>query len=325
MFDALLNNALLQIDVAEALINEHEVYANKQPATQERLVKQYAMASCVTRLYAIYEWFVETLIADYLDRLPELLAFAALPEGLKTEYRMGISYVLSKVEAGRYSHLKHENVIRWYHEALAGGPTYRFVVEALTRHDYNLRLPVLEGLTSRVDLPDLRGWLSSSADIRDLYAGETLVVELLEAEIKEFVQIRNDASHGFLQNLQGASVLHRYCAVVRGLVRALAAYGHWHLLRMRVDAGKARHIGTVTEVFRKAGALVATIDAGVEVKVGMQLHFAASGFCSMQTVSSLRDNDVDIQALHVPSAGYEVGIACANLPRKQSRVLVDAS
>src|SRR4051794_10245947 len=129
MFDALLQNALTQIEVTEALIATHEEYASAQAADRERVVKQYAVASCVTRLYAIYEWFVETLLADYLDALPEILSYADLPDGLKVEYRMGISHVLSRLDADRYSHLKHENVIRWYHEALTGS-AYRFVVEA---------------------------------------------------------------------------------------------------------------------------------------------------------------------------------------------------
>jgi hypothetical protein len=50
---------------------------------------------------------------------------------MRTEYRVGISHLLNRLDSPRYSHLDHGNLIRWYHEALAAHSPYRFVPEAL--------------------------------------------------------------------------------------------------------------------------------------------------------------------------------------------------
>jgi len=78
MFSELLNNALEQIRVAEEFIETHEQYIKQQPIERQMQFKAYAVTSCVTRLYAIYEHFVETLIADFLDAVPELIPYASL-------------------------------------------------------------------------------------------------------------------------------------------------------------------------------------------------------------------------------------------------------
>src|SRR5687768_11959525 len=105
MFAALLTNALERISVVEALIQAHDDYARSQPQERQALIKHYAVASCVMRLYAVYERSIETLIEDYLDGIPELIPFASLPSGLKNEYRLGISHVLGRLDAERYAHL----------------------------------------------------------------------------------------------------------------------------------------------------------------------------------------------------------------------------
>src|SRR5688572_27748634 len=133
MFRALRDNAIQQVGIVNLLIDVHEDFASSQAGERERLVKQYAVAGCAMRLYAIYERFVESLIADYLDALSGTVTYASLPETVRVEYRRGISHVLGRLDSERYDHLSHEDVIRWYHDALTHAETYRFVSEAFTR------------------------------------------------------------------------------------------------------------------------------------------------------------------------------------------------
>jgi hypothetical protein len=262
MFGGLESNALEQIAVAEAAISNHEVFLREQPSERQGSVRIYAVTSCVTRLYAVYEHFVESLISDYLDAIPELESYAELSVGLRQEYRIGISHILGRLDSERYSHLKHENVILWYHQAISNAPVYRFVTEALTRHDINLRLNVVENLISRLDLQGFRGWLVCSEEIVSLYEEQTAIIEQLEAELRSFVLLRNDAAHGSLQALEGRDNLVRYCRLISALVKTMTAYFSRSLLMNRARVGKSRKIGIVTEVFPKAGAFIAQLDAG---------------------------------------------------------------
>ena len=324
MFGGLESNALEQIAVAKAAISNHEDFLRAQPSERRGSVRIYAVTSCVTRLYAVYEHFVESLISDYLDAIPELGPYAKLSDGLRKEYRIGISHILGKLDSERYGHLTHENVILWYHQAISNSPNYRFVTEALTRHDTNLRLNIVETLISRVDLQGFRSWLVNSEEIAFLYEEQTAIVEQLEAEIRSFVQLRNDAAHGSLQALEGRDNLMRYCELIAALVKTMATYFSRCLLLKRVEAGRCRKIGTVTEIFPRAGAFVAQLDAGSELATGMSVHVLGSNYYNLDSIQSLQVLDADVERLSADKDGFEAGLKCNLIPRRNAELYIDA-
>jgi hypothetical protein len=324
MFDALTANTLEQIGVVEDLIPIHEAVSNDKASDARRRIKLYAVSSCVTRLYAIYENFVETILSDFLDSIPEISSYASLAAGLKSDYRLGISHVLSKIDNERYSHLTHESVVLWYHEALANQPKYRFVTEALIRHEQNLRLNVLETLLARIQLSGIRSWLAHNEAVTALYTESESVFEQLDAELKTFVQIRNDAAHGVLDDLQGKDNLERFCELMRSMVLAISSYLHRSLLLLRANAGRARKIGEVTEVFHKNGAFIAQIENAARLQKGMQIHVLGTNYCFLQQIDSIRVNDLDVEDIVAAHPAFEVGLKCAISPRRNAELYVDA-
>lgn len=324
MFTSLTANALTQIRVVEELVVIHEkIISEKDPITR-RGMKLYAASSCVTNLYAIFERFIESGISDFLDAMPELIAYASLSDGMKTEYRIGISHVLSRIDSKRYGHLSHENIIRWYHEALTSVETYRFVTEALTRHDENLRMGVIEGLLSRVQLKDLRGWLSRHPDICSLYTDDALIYEQLETELKNFVQLRNDAAHGVLDDLQGRDNLQRCCQLITHLVTAISSYLHKGLLLKRTEAGKARKIGAVSEVFEKSGAFIILVENGTALNKGGLIHLVGPNYCNSQKIQSLRINDINVDSVTAGYDDFEIGIKCEFNVKRKADIYINA-
>lgn len=320
MFEALLGNALNDLTVAEELVGVLETYATSRESEEEKRVKQYANAACVMRVYAVYERFVETAIADYLDGIPELIAYADLPAGLRKEYRDGISHVLSRLDS-RYSHLNHENVIRWYHNALAGEKEYRLVTEALTRHEQNLRLNTLSSLLSRIDVDSPSEWLAHCPHLAKLYEDDTRVLERLEAELKEFIDVRNDAAHGLLETLQAPNILLRHIEVIRAVVMSVAACLRAAHVQLKLDAQRSREIGRVTEILPKARAAIVVLDAGAQVAVGDTLYFRGRSFCIQQKVQSLRVENVSIQTFGPTEAATELGVGLDHLPRENVVVI----
>ncbi|MEC5399010.1 MAE_28990/MAE_18760 family HEPN-like nuclease [Uliginosibacterium sp. H1] len=324
MFGGLQANALGQIDVARLLIGSHEEILKAQPSERRGSIKIYAVASCVTRLYAIYEHFVESLLSDFLDAIPELLPYSSLSEGLKKEYRFGISHILGKIDGERYSHLTHENIILWYHEAISNAPKYRFVTEALTRHDHNLRLNIVENLVSRLDLRDLRGWLSSNDRVVALYEEKSAVAEQLDAELGGFVQLRNDAAHGTLQTLEGRDNLERYCDLISALIAALAEYLAKCLLEHRVKAGKSKKVGVVTEVFARANAFIVQLDSGSVLARGLSIHMVSSNQYRSDAILSMQVLGQEVDQVTADGQAFEVGLQCTSNPRRNVELYVDA-
>lgn len=324
MFDALTANAIDQIRVVEELIPIHESISDGRPSEARRHIKLYAVSSCVTRLYAVYEKFVETILSDFLDAIPEISPYASLADELKANYRLGISHILSRIDNERYSHLKHESVVLWYHEALTNQPKYRFVTEALVRHEQNLRLNVLETLLGRIQLNDVRAWFAHNESVTSLYADSGSVYEQLDAELRVFVQIRNDAAHGALDDLEGKDNLGRFCSLVKSLVLAISSFLHKSLLLLRAGAGKARKIGEVTEVFHRNGAFIAQIAALARLEKGMTVHMLGANYCYLQQIDSIRVNDVDVDSVTAAHSAFEVGIRCALNPKRNAALYVDA-
>jgi MAE_28990/MAE_18760-like HEPN len=324
MFASLTSTALDQVEVVRQMAVHHEKLVEEQESSKRLQLRLYSMSSSVTRLYAIYERFVESLVADYLDLIPEISSYADLPCAMRNEYRIGISHLLSRIDRERYRHLTHENLIRWYHEALTGHVPYRFIPEALTRHDNNLRLTTLTGMFERAWLPDLHGWLSHHQSILDLFPDSTSIWEQLEAELKNFIQLRNDAAHGAPTTLLGEDALSRACDLVGALVEALSSFVHHQAVLRCKAAGKCVAIGEVTEVFDRPGAFILALRARASIAVGGSIHLVGQWSCVETRVDSLQLNDVPIEGIGALVAGTEVGVGTAVIPRRNVTAYVDA-
>lgn len=326
MFDGLTNNSYADIAVVQTFIDSLDSQANAAPTADQIRLKAYAVSACATRLYAIYERYVESLISDYLDALPELMPFIDLPETVRKEYRIGFSTVLGKLDQRRYRNLNHENMVQWYSQALAGSNPYKIISQALIRHDDNLRLPTIEGMVSRVGLSDLRSWLSSHSAILGLYERADGITDKFEAELKAFVELRNDAAHGTLDDdLVGKEILHRYCEVICALISSLSAFFHKSLIMNRVSAGSALHLGTVTEVFQQAKACIIQLAPRKEISKGTKLHIVGANYCYSDDATSLRIDGVDIDGISAFNKMIEIGYVGKNLPGRNAQIYSDAT
>lgn len=320
MFSKLLSKALDQIAVVETFIDLHNDYVKTVAQENGARIKTYAVTACITRLYAIYERFIESILADYLDALPELIKFESLSEGFKKSYRHGISSILSKIDSERYCHLKHENVVEWYHQAISGNAQYRFVTEALTHHEQNLRLGIISELLSRIDLKDLDPWICHSAHIKALYEEQTELRTQLDSELKLFIELRNDVSHGSLESLEGKDNLRRYCKVIRSFIGMLSEYCHKNLLFYRVSSGRMILVGEVTEIFPRANAFIIQLDLGCSLGVQSQLHIVGNSFCAQHRVESLRIKDAAVEQVSATFQNFEIGVRCDVNPNKLGKV-----
>ncbi len=320
MFLSLQNKSVEDINIVRLLISAHTDFAQSEAAESRNRIKVYAVSSCVTRLYAIYENFIETALSDYLDSLTELVRFSSLPDPLKIEYRMGVSYLLGKIDQGRYKHLSHENIVKWYYEALNDRENYNLVNAALVRHEQNLRLNIIDSLFSRIQLHNIRNWLSDHPEIKALYPDEGSIIEQFESELKDFVQFRNDASHGTIDSLEGEDNLNRLCEMLIAFVKAITSYLTKSLLSVMENNGKATHLGDVTESFEQNGAFITKVFEGTKISEGEILYFVSNNNCYSQEVGSMMLNDHPVTTVVAEADDYEVGIRCDDKVKKHSKI-----
>jgi hypothetical protein len=322
VFSALRDNALEQIEVARLLIKFHNDLIPTVSAERASQIKVYAAASCVTRVYAIYENFFESLLSDYLDSVAEITPYPDLPEALRNEYLVGVSHILGKIDQERYRHLTHENIILWYHEAISANESYRFITEALTRHERNLRLDMLFELTNRVRLSRLKEWIEGCGHIGKLYDGPPTLPQL-EAELRNFVQMRNDAAHGIIEDLEGTVTLERYCDLISAIVNSLCGFVSAGLLTQRVTAGKSKKAARITEVFPKSNACVAVVEPHTMVSTGISVHLLRPTSYEYLAVASLMINGSPTENFATTNTSAEAGFSFAQLPKRGTDIYID--
>ncbi len=106
----LLNENKITQTTSEDYIKIIDILKKDIPKTKEWRI--YDHCAAVTKLYAIYENFVEDLIRDWLKLLPELfLNYDDLEERIRTTHQFGVGKLLLDLNKSRYEHLSIEEVI----------------------------------------------------------------------------------------------------------------------------------------------------------------------------------------------------------------------
>ncbi|MEN4568891.1 MAE_28990/MAE_18760 family HEPN-like nuclease [Pantoea agglomerans] len=322
MLEVIKDNTEKDIIVVLDVFND--IYSGLAKASQTKVTKirQYAYATAVTRLYAIFEHFVEKTLSSYLDYLSENKTYANLSPGLKREYRIGFSHVLSRIDQPRFSSLNHEDLIEKYHRAINEGVSnYQFIAEALIRHDNNLRPNVIFELFSRLGLTGLENWLIMSAKEYGLYDSEERIKEQFESELNNFIEVRNDSSHGVPEQIGSQSILQRHCELIFLLVNSITSFVEKEIFILLQLAGKTFKIGNVTEVFNRAGASVAKVNKESIISLDVDYVFEDSFNFYRQKFIAVKINDDDVGAeFSALDNNVEIGIKCDRLPKRKTNI-----
>lgn len=321
MFHILENNSIDNINTIKYMIDFHERLSSENE-TMSNQIKFFSVSSCVTRLYAIYENFVETAISDYLDILSECVEFKNFSDEFKSCYRIGISTILNRIEQDKYKNLRHENIIKWYSDALSNGRDYKIVTQALTIHEQNLRLNILEQMLNKIQIKNLYQWLNNYPLIKSLYVDQLRISSQLESELKGFIQVRNDAAHGSLSSLESKENLIRLCDLVVALIQSLASCFRKYALYYLIESGNAKSIGTVTESFKRHTAFVVNINSGINLKIGMEIYCMTDENCLIQNVESLMINNVKIASITSKADSIGIGIKCEKFIKIGTEVFI---
>lgn len=320
MFETLETNALNRISTIREMIELHSREAIIQNSTSTS-IKEYSLASTITRLYAVFENLVESLISDYLDAISELIPYEQLPEKFRKEYRLGVSIILGKLDHERYAHLSLENIVNWYHDAISNKQPYKIITQALTRHDENLRMSALNEMFGKINLLQLTVWLCKHPRIKQYYSGNSPTEEQLANELKDLVQLRNDAAHGSLDNLEGEDELIKRCDFIEAILISICSFVRNELLLKLEDANQLIIIGTVTEVFNRSQAFILTLNKGVTLKILKPIYFRDGSDCYMQAVNSIKLDNQSFNSVLAKIDKIEVGLKCQRLAKEKTQLI----
>ncbi|MEC4896009.1 MAG: MAE_28990/MAE_18760 family HEPN-like nuclease [Oscillatoria sp. PMC 1051.18] len=316
MFEKLLNVTRADISTVRSVIKTNEklreIFFEKGAITKRELDENtdfselfwsipnarewriYDHCAVITRLYAIYENFVESLIRDWILLLPDIFpCYSDLAEQVRSKHQLGVAQLLQELKRkkSRFNHLSVESIVRGlYFGFTAGEGKYDLVPDAFLLHDQNLRKEALGKLFTDAGISNSWNWVKNHRDVRNFVKEVIADENTVEGELNELISYRNDAAHGAaIDNWLGSDRLLYFCELVEVLCNALAELTTYSVVERKKSIGKVKQIGKVTRWFEKAKATRAKIqDAILSVGTTLFLVSETKYWCNVVKVESIK-------------------------------------
>ncbi|MDJ0733481.1 MAG: MAE_28990/MAE_18760 family HEPN-like nuclease [Nostocaceae cyanobacterium] len=267
----------------------------------------YDHCAAVTRLYAIYERFVEDLIRDWLAILPKLYpTYSDLEERIRTTHQMGVGKLLLDLNKGRYEHLLIQEVVSGIFHGVHDEEKYELLADAFLIHEQNLRKEILEKLLADAGVSNTWSWIEKHRLIKYFLREVRGNENTAEDELNELISYRNNAAHGVVDNILNSNLLLELCDFIETLCETLSELMTFQVIERQKSIGQIKEIGTITEWFKNPKAAVAKISKP-NLSVGESLFLVGEAYCQLAKIESIRINDKPINQVNL-SSEEEVGL-----------------
>jgi MAE_28990/MAE_18760-like HEPN len=265
----------------------------------------YDHCAVVTRLYAIYERFVEDLISDWLRLLPDLVPrYSDLEEKIQNTHREGIGRLLIDIKKNRFQHLSVEKIVQGLSCGITDTGKYELLPDAFLLHEQNLRKEVLETVLKNAGIDEAWKWVINHKEIKYFVEEVRGSQNTAEGELKQLVDYRNEAAHGSTDEILGIQELLDLADFVEALCKSLVDLVTYNIILRQIDRGLVREIGNITEWFKKPQAGVAKVKQ-VTLTVGESVFLVLVNkelsYCYSAKIESIQLNDLSRDCVKITS------------------------
>jgi MAE_28990/MAE_18760-like HEPN len=289
----------------QKLEENSEFAALMEVISTEKEWEIYDRSAVVTRLYAIYERFVEDLISDWLRLLPDLVPrYSDLEEKIQNTHREGIGRLLIDIKKNRFQHLSVEKVVQGLSCGITDTGKYELLPDAFLLHEQNLRKEVLETVLRNAGIDEAWKWVTNHKEIKYFVEEVRGSQNTAEGELKQLVDYRNEAAHGSVDEILGTQELLELGDFVEALCKAIADLVTYNIILRQIDRGLVREIGNITEWFKKPQAGVAKVKQ-VTLTVGESVFLVLVNkelsYCYSAKIESIQLNDLSRDCVKITS------------------------
>ncbi|MCL1473859.1 MAE_28990/MAE_18760 family HEPN-like nuclease [Argonema antarcticum] len=293
------NDRLRGIVFGDETVIQQELDENTQltkliediPSNREWRV--YDHCAAVTRLYAIYEGFVEELIRNWVQSLPEMFPlYSDLNDKIRETHQIGVGKLLLelKKKKNRFQHLSVEKVVRGLLRGVTDEEKYELVSDAFLLHEQNLRKEAIEQLFSGAGIPNTWVWVENHRAIKHFVENVRARENTAEGELEQLIEYRNEAAHrAIIDETLGEKELLDLCNFVEALCKALAELVTYKIIESKTLTGKAREVGNIRhwlDNIRVVRARVKEINLCVGTKIFLIKE--TSAYCCLAKIESIK-------------------------------------
>lgn len=281
---------------------------------------QHNYATAFTRLYALYEGFVKTLISDWVEALPSLVgSYSQLDERIREEYMRGIGRILAGADRGRYQNRVQKNqIIMALYQNLVHDQSERLFAEAFIYHDSNLRGDELNKLFVKIGIKGVCKWLFSHRQVTATAAH--LGMSASDA-LDDLVEQRNNAAHGNTLTTDGPSVLRAYADLTAALCLALSEKVQAERFE-RYDRASGQYpcVGRIIDYDEGKQAAILRLTPSATLATGdlVLVYHTAKFVCAHATVESLlQDGSPRNEVTGAENTRLELKLSARDLGKKE--------
>ena len=334
MFDELLNTVRLKISTIRAILQTSDKLREITLPTEliEEIPEKnewriYEHCAAVTRLYAIYENFVEDLISRWLQRLPQLVSYYSnLDDIIKNTHREGAGRLLLDLKKNRYQHLSINDVIQGLFYGITQNTEYELTPDSFLLHEQNLRKDELERLFTNAGITNAWRWVTHHRSVKQLVENPLGSEESAETRLNSLIDDRNAAAHRtVVDRILGIEELLELCDFIENLCQALAELVTYKIILKQELIEQVRKIGEITEWLNKSKVVIAKVrDITLSVGDGIFLASETKAHCQLVIIESIQIDDVSKETVEITSE-TEVGLKFNTDAREGLSLYVETS
>lgn len=334
-----LETFVLSITPVNAALATHPDASVRQYLTLRR---QYDYAAFVVALYASFERFSETLVAEYARQISSFIPYSQLPEALTKKHLTQSAEMLSRkrLGEGRFSNITSIKVAESLFQCLSGASSYSLTTEAIVSHDTNLRFYDVGKLLADVGISEfcqnlhnidlVWNWfcnteLNDDGDQKDIKRDPEMIRALktiFETRLNDLVERRNEVAHrgGNADELLGQTEMLARVKLIRVLAEAMFEAAGSAYLRLRASDRSYASQVEIMEGPYKGGTVIVIRSPNVPISIGQSsFEIGPDGQAKWGSVVGLKVNDEPATAidpeLNQNSIGIELDFRCGRRPQ----------
>ena len=226
------------------------------------------------------------------------------------QHRIGLSQISAKLSETRpYSHLSEYQIVADLSRGLAGERPFRLLPEAFLVDRQNYRLEALVRMLGYLGIENAENRIARHPRIVSFLTENWGESATLKAELKRFVDLRNEAAHDQVENTIGLLDFKLIVDLVEVVCLVLVEIMTREIVNRCNILGRMEQIGSVVHVYG-SGKIPIIKAIPVRVKVGDEVAIVRAGHVSKSSIQIEGQDVAEVSATNGQGLGFRLDTKC---------------
>ncbi len=254
----------------------------------------YDHCAAVTRLYAIFEDFVDSIVKEYLEALPSIFPnYVDLPPSVLNQHRHGVAQILSKLgDKGLYRHLSERDTLVGITDGYLGRG-YSLLADAFLTDTQNYRADQINITFGYLNISDIWAGVEKHSELLN-YMKSRDPNETARTIINKLIQDRNFAAHSVVTDVLSGPELISLAQFLIAIAISLSEIARKSCVTLQCSVGKRLEMFRVLHRF--SNKIVGVKFLQGRVNVGDQLLVLGRDGAYRASVISIRRLDLPLES-----------------------------